>query len=157
MWSSIWSVATTRIGFWIWIWSLWTVDFNAGETQLVSFDWSNNTGTINVKMDGSILKGKSSLKMLGWLSLLSWIGALTLPLLLKLPPKKLEPWFVLWRFFLLRFLCVSINLPYGHAWTTVVMSGLVLLVVTCYLVNRYVWLLVLHLLPLLNPWVIVKM
>ena len=25
----------------------WLVDFNAGETQLVSFDWSNNTGAIN--------------------------------------------------------------------------------------------------------------
>ena len=29
------------------------------------FDWSNNTGTIDVKMDGSVLKEKSSFKMLG--------------------------------------------------------------------------------------------
>ena len=41
----------------------WLVDFNAGKTQLVSFDWSN--GSINVKMGGSILKEKSSFKMLG--------------------------------------------------------------------------------------------
>ena len=34
------------------------VDFNAGKTQLVSFDWSNNTGAINVKMDGSVLEEK---------------------------------------------------------------------------------------------------
>ena len=27
------------------------VDFNAGKTQLVLFDWSNNAGAINVKMD----------------------------------------------------------------------------------------------------------
>ena len=36
----------------------WLVNFNAGETQLVSFDWSNNTGTIDVKMDGSVLEEK---------------------------------------------------------------------------------------------------
>ena len=28
----------------------WLVDFNAGKTQLVSFDWSNNNGSIDVKM-----------------------------------------------------------------------------------------------------------
>ena len=39
----------------------WLVDFNAGKTQLVSFDWSNNTnGAIDVKMDGSVLEEKSS-------------------------------------------------------------------------------------------------
>ena len=43
----------------------WLVDFNAGKTQLVSFDWSNNTGAIDVKMDGSVLEKKSSFKMLG--------------------------------------------------------------------------------------------
>ena len=43
----------------------WLVDFNAGKTQLVSFDWSNNTGAIDVKMNGSVLEEKSSFKMLG--------------------------------------------------------------------------------------------
>ena len=43
----------------------WLVDFNAGKTKLVSFDQSNNTGAIDVKMDGSILEEKSSFKMLG--------------------------------------------------------------------------------------------
>ena len=66
---AIWFVATTRIGFWTWIWStrhcgLWPVDFNAGKTQLVLFDPSINTGDIDVKMDGSV-------------SLLNWMGALT--------------------------------------------------------------------------------
>ena len=42
----------------------WLVDFNAEKTQLVSFDWSNNTGTIDVKMDGSVFEEKSSFKML---------------------------------------------------------------------------------------------
>ena len=43
----------------------WLVDFNAGETQLVSFDQSNNNSSIDVKMGGSILEEKSSFKMLG--------------------------------------------------------------------------------------------
>ena len=41
------------------------VHFNAGKSQLVSFDWSNNTCTIDVKMDGSVLDKKSCFKMLG--------------------------------------------------------------------------------------------
>ena len=43
----------------------WLVDFNAGKTQLVLFDQSNNNGSIDVKMDGSVLEEKSSFKMLG--------------------------------------------------------------------------------------------
>ena len=42
----------------------WLVDFNAGKTLLVSFDWSNNNGSIDVKMDGSVLEEKLSFKML---------------------------------------------------------------------------------------------
>ena len=34
----------------------WLVDFSAGNTELVSFDQSNNTGAIDVKMDGSVLE-----------------------------------------------------------------------------------------------------
>ena len=34
----------------------WLADFNAGKTQLVSFDRFNNTGAINVKMEGSVLE-----------------------------------------------------------------------------------------------------
>ena len=43
----------------------WLVDFNAGKTQMVLFGRSNKTGTIDVKMDGSILEEKSSFKMRG--------------------------------------------------------------------------------------------
>ena len=43
----------------------WLVDFNALKTQVVSFDWSSNNGSIDVKMDGSVLEEKSSFKMLG--------------------------------------------------------------------------------------------
>ena len=43
----------------------WLVHFNAGKTQLVFFDRSNNTGSIDVKVDRSVLEEKSSFKMLG--------------------------------------------------------------------------------------------
>ena len=35
----------------------WLVDFNAGKTQLV-FDWFNNAGASDVKIDGSVLEEK---------------------------------------------------------------------------------------------------
>ena len=38
----------------------WLVNFNAGKTQLVSSERSNNNGFIDVKMDGSVLEEKSS-------------------------------------------------------------------------------------------------
>ena len=72
----------------------------------------------------SLLSRKNDLlRCWNWLSILKWIGALTVSLLLILTSRKLEPWFVLGSFFLLRLLCVSFNLTYGHAWDT--MSGLV--------------------------------
>ena len=43
----------------------WLVDLNAEKTQLVLFDQSNNNGSIDMKMDGSVLEEKSSFKMLG--------------------------------------------------------------------------------------------
>ena len=41
------------------------VDFSAGKNHLASFDQSNSKGSIDVKMDGSVLEEKSSFKMLG--------------------------------------------------------------------------------------------
>ena len=69
----------------------WLVDFNAGKTQLVSFDRSKNTGAIDVKMDGSVLEKKSSFKMPEFAFFSKLVGAFTLFLLLKLSPRKLEP------------------------------------------------------------------
>ena len=39
----------------------WPVDFNAGKTQLVLFDQSSKNGSIDVKMDVSVIEEKSSL------------------------------------------------------------------------------------------------
>ena len=53
-------MATTRIGF-----RTWLVDFNVGKTQLVLFDWSNNTGAIDVKMGVAVLEENYFLRCLG--------------------------------------------------------------------------------------------
>ena len=42
----------------------WLLDFNAGKTQLILFDQSNNTGIIDVKIEGPALDEKPSFKML---------------------------------------------------------------------------------------------
>ena len=42
----------------------WLVDFNAGKNQLVSFDHSNDTLAIDLRMNGCALEGNSSFKML---------------------------------------------------------------------------------------------
>ena len=39
-------------------------DLNAGRTQLFCFPWTSNSGTTDVKMDGSALEAKLSFKML---------------------------------------------------------------------------------------------
>ena len=52
----------------------WLVDFNARKTQLVSFDRSNDSGSIDVKMDGFVLEEKPCFNMLGltFFSKLDW-------------------------------------------------------------------------------------
>ena len=67
----------------------WLVDFNVGKTQLVSFDWSNNTGAIDVKMDRSPPEEKSSFQMLGltFSSKLDW-GPYIISIAKTTPPPK---------------------------------------------------------------------
>ena len=43
----------------------WLIDFNAGETKLVSL-YRSNIGSIDVKMNGSVFEEKLSFKMLGF-------------------------------------------------------------------------------------------
>ena len=83
----------------------WLVGFNAGKTQLFLFDQSNNTSAFLVKMDGSVPEEKSSFKMLGltFFSKLDWASYITL--LLKVLPRKFEPWSILYLFY--RYYCGS--------------------------------------------------
>ena len=65
----------------------WLADVNAGITQLVSFDQSNNNGSFDVKMDGFVFEEKSPFKTLGltFFSKLDW-GSYIISTS-KLPPK----------------------------------------------------------------------
>ena len=65
------TTVTSRIGFW----RNWNgTGGGLLISMLVSFDWSNNTDAINVKMDGSVLEKKYSLKSMGlsFSSILDW-------------------------------------------------------------------------------------
>ena len=68
----------------------WLVDFIGGKTQLVSFNRSNNHGSIDVKMNRSVLVEKSYFKMLGltFSSKLNW-GTCIISIA-KTTSKKLE-------------------------------------------------------------------
>ena len=52
----------------------WIVDFKAGKKQRILLDWSNSSGAIDVRMDGSLLEEKSSFKVLesSFFSKLDW-------------------------------------------------------------------------------------
>ena len=103
----------------------WLIDFKAGKTQLVLFDLSNNNGSIDVKMGGSIVEEKSSFKMLGlaFSSKLDW-GSYIISIA-KTASKKIGALIRFMKFLSPRLLCVSINLPYAHVCNTVVTSGVV--------------------------------
>ena len=103
-------------------------------TQLVSFDWSNNNGAVDVKMDGSDFEEKLSCKMLGltFSSKLDWDSYIISNA--KIAFKKIGALIHSMKFIspeVALYLCKStINVNLGsNAWNTVVMSGLVLLIV----------------------------
>ena len=82
---------------------------------MVSFDQSNNTGAITVKMDGPVFAEKSSFKILGliFFSKLDW-GSYIISIA-KTASKKSR---ALIRS--MKFLSPEvINLPFGHAWNTI--------------------------------------
>ena len=68
---------------------MWLVDFHAGKTQVLSFDWSNSPGVIDVKLCRSILKKKSSFKMLGLTSCKLDCGSYIIPIA-KTVSEKIE-------------------------------------------------------------------
>ena len=56
----------------------WLVDCNAGKSQLVLFERSNNIGATVWKWMGLFLRKNHLSRCWGWVSFLNWIGALTL-------------------------------------------------------------------------------
>ena len=128
----------------------WLVDFIAEKTQLVSFDWFNNNGSIDVKMDRSVLEEKSSFKMLGlnFSSKLDW-GSYIISIA-KTVSKKIGALICSMKFLspdVALYLCKSTIHPCME-YCCHVLAG----APSCY------WeLLVLHLLLILNLWLIVEM
>ena len=138
----------------------WLVNFNAGNTRLILFDQSNNTGAINVRIDVSVLEGKSLFKMLGltFSSTLDW-GSYIISIA-KRTSKKIEILIHSMKFLspeVAIYFYKSIIRPCVecccHVWAGAP---------SCWnyqinFKNGYEGLSVLHLLPLLNPLLIVKM
>ena len=107
----------------------WLFDFNARKTRLVSFEWSNNTGSIDVKMDGSVLEKKSSFKMMGLTSSkLDW-DSYSISIA-KSALKKIGALIRSTKFLSPEVALNCINLSYAYVWNAVVTSWLVSLVAT---------------------------
>ena len=111
-------------------WGRQWLDFNFGKTQLVSFDRSNNTAAIDVKIDASVLEKKSFFKMLGLTFSSKFDWGFYIISIAKTTSKKIgdliHP---------MKLLSLEVNLylyksTITHAWNTVVTSGLVSLVAT---------------------------
>ena len=120
-----------------------------------SFIWENSMlrklCCFYCKIGWFVVKEKLSLNMLELFFSFSWDwSSLKLYLFLKMSTRKLEFWLILWSFFLLRLL-VWVYKSTMHSFIENFMSGLVL---------EYVgWVsgtAVLHWLPLLKLWLIVK-
>ena len=101
----------------------WLVDFSAGKTQLVSFDRSNNNGSIDVKMDESVLEEKSSFKMLVLTFFFKFDWGSYIISIAKTASKKIGA--------IIRFMEFLSPEVYADVWNTVVTCGLVPLVATC--------------------------
>ena len=128
------------------------VHFNGGKNQPFSSDCSNNSCTINVKINGTVLDWKAFLRCWDCLSFLNWIVVFTLSRAAFKNIGALIPWFL----FLIQGLkFISINLPSNPAPNNVVNFTLVLLIATwmCCMnyINRCAGLLVIDLMFSLNP------
>ena len=108
----------------------WLAEFNAGKTQLVSFDRSDSIGAIDVNMDGSVLEEKSYFKMLGlsFSSKLDW-GSYIISIA-KTASKKIGALIRSMKFVSPEVPLYLCKLSYALAWNNVIMSGLVLLAAT---------------------------
>ena len=80
-----------------------------------------------MKLDRPVLEKKISFKMLGlnFSSNLDWDWCIIS--IAETASENIGAFNCSVKFFPLRLLCISVNLPYGYAWNTVVLSGLVLL------------------------------
>ena len=89
------------------------------------FDQSNNNGSIDVKMVGSILEEKSYFEMLGltFSSKLGWDSYIIS--IAKTASKKIGALIRSMKFLSPEVALYILDLPYAYVWNTVVTSGLV--------------------------------
>ena len=99
----------------------WLLNLNLIYETLWAGAWSGFLISVMEKHNWFNLTGLITLMLLMW----KWMGLflrknhlLRLSLLLKLPTRTFEPWFILWSLLLLRLLCISIYLWFGRAWNT---------------------------------------
>ena len=100
---------------------------HAAKTQLVSFGWSNSTGTTDVKIDRYVLEKRSFFIIFGlsfsckldWSCNMISIG--------KTVSTKIGVLIRSLRFFLPKLLCISIIIAYGSGWNDVVIHEMGLL------------------------------
>ena len=106
------------------------VDFNAGKTQLISFERCNNSGSIDVKMDVSVLEEKSCFKMLRltFSSTLDW-GSYVISIA-KTACKKIGALVHSMKFLSPEVALYLYKSTVRHVWNTVVTYRLVTLVAT---------------------------
>ena len=112
LWKQVYFVSELESDLWGFVdWVReWLADLNAKKNQFALFDHLNNCNVVDMKTVGFILSEKWSSKMLG-LSLsstLDWGSYFFL--FVKLPLRKLEPYFSLSSFFLLSVPSISKNL-----------------------------------------------
>ena len=107
----------------------WLVDFSDGKTQLVSFNPSNNTGATDVKKNVFVFEEKSSFKMLGltFSNKLGW-GSYIISIA-KTAPKKIGALICSMKF-LSSDVALYLYKSYSHAWNTIAVPMLVLLIAT---------------------------
>ena len=101
------------------------VDFIAGKIQFVSFDQSNNSVVIDLKINLILMKNHPIMPNLSFSSKLPWSSYSFS--FFEAVSRKIGAFILSWSFFP-RLLGASINILYNLAWNTVFMTGLVLLV-----------------------------
>ena len=99
----------------------WHVDFTVGNSQLISFDQSNNSVVIDLKISLTIMKNHPIMPNLPFPSKLHWFSY-SVPFA-KAASKEIVASIRSWSFFLLRLFGASINLLYDLAWITVLWLG----------------------------------
>ena len=104
-------INTSKRRLWFWMWLAYK---NAGVPEDLSVFFVFNTGKPKPQVSGDCLKCFGAIDVI-------FIGFLTLSQMLKLLPRKLEPWLALLRFLSAETGFILINLPFDLVWTSTIL------------------------------------